>query len=250
MLDFSAALPGLRAQVEQDLRKRGFPREKVLALLVTLLEYTLIRIGNPEYARRNHSYGLTTLENEHFEVDGSTLIFSFVGKSGKEQEIELRNRRLANQVAQIQELPGQRQFQYVDEEGHPQSIDSGDVNSYLHEISGQSFSAKDFRTWGATTLAALELYALGPADTQTELKRKVVEAVRRVAEALGNTPAVSRQYYIHPDILTAYTDGSLFLEMQRAAQQVEESPFGLSVEEQAVVAILRKRPANPPARKE
>jgi DNA topoisomerase-1 len=209
MLAFGQALPQLRRRVEQDLRSAGLSRPKVLATLVRLLETTLIRVGNEEYARTNESYGLTTLRNEHVEVQGTTVHFHFQGKSGVEHHIDLRDRRLARIVASCQELPGQELFQYVDDNGHVHRIDSADVNAYLHEITAEEFTAKDFRTWAGTLHAAFALAELGAADSAAALKRNLGQAVQRVARRLGNTPTVCRKYYVHPAVFAAYSSGNL-----------------------------------------
>ena len=242
MIAFGEMLPAIRQQVDEDLRKRKLSRAKVVALVVKLLEETLIRIGNREYARNNDSYGLTTLLSEHLEISGSQLVFEFRGKSGKQQEISIRDRRLARLAKQIQELPGQFLFQYVDEEGQCcQTITSGDVNQYLRQVTGMDLTAKDFRTWGGTVSGAVELYQIGPGGSQTDSQKRVVAAVKRVAEILGNTPAVCRQYYIHPAIIAAYLDGSLFPIMQNELEQEPQGSFELGPEERAVVHILRER---------
>jgi DNA topoisomerase-1 len=239
LVPFGAALPEIRAQVEEDLRARKLTLQKVTALVVKLLDETLIRIGNREYARQNQSYGLTTLEMEHVDISGSQIVFQFRGKSGKEQRVRLRDRRLVNLVKRCEELPGQQIFKYLDEEGNCcQAVNSEDVNRYLREVSGQEFSAKDFRTWGGTTLAAVELYETGPAGTEKEAKKNITAAIKRVALALGNTPSVCRQYYVHPAVLEAYLDGSLFERMQAALLDTENRRR-LDPHEAAVMALIR-----------
>lgn len=240
---FGEALPGIRAQVDQDLRGARLTHARVVALVVRLLERTLIRIGNQEYARQNNSYGLTTLLDDHVAIDGSRVRMEFIGKRGKRFEVDLRDRRLTNLLKRCQDLPGQRLFQYVDENGDCcQSITSGDVNTYLRQVSGQDFTAKDFRTWGGTALAAVELYHRGPADDEKQAEKQIVEVVKAVSEALGNTPAVCRAYYIHPAILDAYRDSSLFDAMTGALQHAKEpGETGLSVDEQAVLEVLKTR---------
>ncbi len=240
MLPFSQALPLIRAQVDRDLRTRGLSHRKVVAAIVRLLENTLIRVGNPEYARKNQSYGLVTMRNHHFQQHGKTLSFQFKGKSGQEQKVKIRDPRLARLMRRIQELPGQQLFQYIDENGQRRMVDSGDVNDYLREAAGEDLSAKDFRTWGGTVHAAVELYLIGPAESERESKRQVVQAVKRVAHYLGNTPAVCRSYYIHPQILQSYQDQSLFEVMERTAREVEETRNGLKMPETAVVRLLEK----------
>lgn len=206
---FGSTLPRIRERTARDLAKPGLPREKVLATIVQLLDLTLIRVGNEEYARANETYGLTTLRQQQVQVEGTHVHFEFRGKSGKEHVIDVRNRKLARIVKRCEELPGYELFQYIDEQGERRSVDSADVNEYLEEITGQHFTAKDFRTWGGSVIAARALRELGAADTETQTKKNVVEAVRRTARELGNTPAVCRRSYIHPDILIAYTEGRL-----------------------------------------
>ncbi len=209
MLLFGKVLPIIRARVEKDLEKRGLPREKVLAAIVRLLESTLIRVGNEEYAKTNKSFGLTTLRNRHVKVEGGSRIrFDFRGKSGTEHHIDLRNRKLANVVRRCQDLPGQELFQYLDEDGQPHGIGSDDVNDYLQEITGEPITAKDFRTWAATNLAALALQQLEVFDTQAKAKKNVLQAVESVSKMLGNTPAICRKCYIHPAIFDGYLDGT------------------------------------------
>ncbi len=240
---FAEALPTIRARVDQDLRGQKLTHDKVVALVVRLLERTLIRIGNQEYARQNNSYGLTTLLDNHIAVEGSRMRMAFVGKRGKQFDIDLRDRRLTSLVKRCQELPGQRLFQYLDENGQCcQSVTSGNVNSYLREITGQEFTAKDFRTWGGTTLAALELYRSGPAEDDKQAEKQIVQVVKTVAGALGNTPTICRGYYIHPAILDAYRDGSLFEVMSSVLQQaLAPEEGGLTVDEHAVLHLLKMR---------
>jgi DNA topoisomerase-1 len=236
LLPFAEALPDLRRQVDADLRGRKLTWDKVAAIAVDLLDKTRLRVGNPEYQRQNESYGLTTLQDEHVEITGETLTFAFKGKSGKEHTIRLRDRRLARLVRQCQELPGQELFQYQDDDKSWRTLRSNDVNQYLRDATGQDFSAKDFRTWGGTVTTTLALYAAGPASTKTERKQKVAAAVRAAAKALGNTVTVCRKYYIHPAILTAYTDGDLFA----VVEQAQAKPAaGLQAGETAVRELLR-----------
>jgi DNA topoisomerase I len=242
LLEFAAALPRIRERIDEDLAKPGLPREKVLATVVRLLESTLIRVGSEEYVRSNRSYGLTTLRNRHVDVDGSTVSFQFRGKSGRRHAIGVRDRRVARVVQRCQDLPGQELFQYVDEEGETRSVDSADVNDYLREISGSDFTAKDFRTWAGTVLAAQALEELSGVDPALPDKQNVVRAIERVAERLGNTPAVCRKCYVHPAVLDAYLDGSLALVAQRRAEiELSESLGQLRAEEAAVIALLQQR---------
>ena len=245
MMAFAQALPLIRARVEQDTRLPGLPREKVLATLVRLLETTFIRVGNEEYARANRSYGLTTLRDKHVEVDGATLRFSFRGKSGKVHRVALEDPRLARIVKRCQDLPGQELFQWVDDEGVQRTVSSQDVNDYLREIGGEDFTAKDFRTWAGTVLAAMALQELKASGSQAEAKRNVVRAIERVAERLGNTPAVCRKCYVHPAVLDSYLDGTFLGSLQRrVAREREEAGADLKPEEAAVLALLARRLAD------
>jgi DNA topoisomerase-1 len=209
MLVFSQLLPRIRDRVEHDVALPGLPREKVLATVVWLLEKTLIRVGNDEYARENRSFGLTTLRNRHVAVTGYTMRFEFRGKSGIQRSVSIVDRRIARIVQQCQTLPGQELFKYVDDDGRRQDVDSGDINQYLRAITGHDVSAKDFRTWAATMHAATLLREIGPANSQREAKANVVRAIDQVAERLGNTRAVCRKYYVHPIIIGAYMNGTV-----------------------------------------
>jgi DNA topoisomerase-1 len=238
---FAEALPDLRRRIEADLQQRGLPRTKVLAAVMQLLQDTLIRIGNPEYARDNDSYGLTTLRDKHVQIDGSTLRFRFRGKSGKQHEIDLRDRRLARIVKSCKELPGRELFQFVDDSGSVQSVGSGDVNDYLRQVTGQDLSAKDFRTWGGTVLAASVLYELGGCETEKAIKAQIVRCIQRVSGKLGNTVAICRKYYVHPAILEAYAEGHLLETMREHLSRSGEPPGGWSRVEAAVLELLRQR---------
>src|SRR5437588_2266838 len=209
MVDFARVLPRIRALVERDLDRPGLPRERVLATIVRLLETTFVRVGNEEYARENRSYGLTTLRDQHADVNGSSVRFVFRGKSGKRHQVGLDDRRVARVVKRCQDLPGQVLFKYVDENGEQQQVDSGDVNDYLREIGGEDFTAKDFRTWAGTVLAARALQELEAFDSQTQAKKNVVRAIESVAGLLGNTTSVCRKCYVHPAVIDAYLDGSM-----------------------------------------
>jgi DNA topoisomerase-1 len=210
MLAFGAALPKIRERIEEDLALPGMPRQKVLAAVVKLLDTTGMRIGNDEYKKENDSYGLTTLQNKHVKIEGSTMSFRFRGKSGQQQEIELTDPRLARIVKKCRDIPGYELFQYYDDAGTVCDVTSSDVNEYIREITGEDFTAKDFRTWGGTGWAALILEQLGRSETEADAKRNVVEAIKQVAQKLGNRPATCRKYYVHPAVLEAYADGSLF----------------------------------------
>jgi DNA topoisomerase-1 len=247
MLDFAKALPGVRTRVEGDLKRHSLTREKVVATVVALLERTLIRVGNEEYARENSSFGLTTLRDRHVRIEGGSVRFHFRGKSGQMHEITLEDKRLARIVRECRDLPGYELFQYVDEFGEIHSIDSGDVNGYLREISGDDFSAKDFRTWAGTVQTALTLAAMGRAETQTEAKRNIVQAIKETAGRLGNRPATSRNYYVHPVVIETYADGSLFdyVKQPEAASEAQYHPGarGLHPEEASVVELIRVKSA-------
>ena len=242
MLSFGKALPAIRRQVDKGLRRPGLPRERVLAAVVRLLETSLIRVGNPEYARDNRSFGLTTMRDRHAEVGATRIRFRFRSKGGKASDIEVSDARLARIVGRCQDLPGQELFQYLDEDGEPRAIGSQDVNDYLREITGQDFTAKDFRTWAGTVLAAWALKEFEQVDSAAQAKRNVVRAVEAVAQELGNTPAVSRRSYVHPSVIDAYLDGNVVRQVrQRADRVLSESLDRLKPEEAAVLALLRRR---------
>jgi DNA topoisomerase-1 len=233
---FARALPSLRRQVSRDLRKHGLPREKVVAAVVRLLGATLVRVGNEEYARDNQSFGLTTLRNRHAAVRGSALKFSFRGKSGVKHSVGIRDRRLARVVRECQDLPGQRLFEYVDEDGAVQAVHSDDVNEYMRAAMGGDFSAKDFRTWAGTVLAARALRDLEP--TQKSVK----EAIASVAASLGNTPAVCRRCYVHPAIIDSHLDGTLSRSLARKLdERLANNPDKLGDDERLVLSVLRRR---------
>nr|WP_290224915.1 DNA topoisomerase IB [Trichocoleus desertorum] len=242
MIAFSDALPMIRERVDHDLGLRGLPCQKVLATVVRLLETTCIRVGNETYARTNRSFGLTTMRCRHVDVSGTTLRFKFRGKSGVDHDIQVSDRRLARIIKRCQEIPGYELFQYLDDEGQRQCIDSGAVNTYLHEVTQQDFTAKDFRTWSGTVMAALELAEIGPFSSQTQAKKNINQAIKNVAAHLGNRPATCRKYYVHPAILDAYLDGSLEPTLEKVMRQpATESPYALKPEEMAIVAILEQQ---------
>lgn len=218
ILAFAEHLPALRARVDADLRRRGLPREKVIATVVHLLERTLIRVGNGHYARANGSYGLSTLQSRHVDIDGSRLRFRFRGKSGKKWNLRLADRRIARIVRSCHELPGQDLFQYMDEEGETRPVTSGDVNAYLREATSADISAKDFRTWGGTLLAATALARLPYEDAITRRRAHIRDVVRQVSATLGNTPAICRACYIHPAIPDAYERGELRLDLREGEE--------------------------------
>lgn len=242
MINFGNALPTIRAEVDKALKQPGLPREKMLATIVYLLEATMMRVGNEEYARTNKSFGLTTLRNRHVKVDGSDVEFKFRGKSGVYHKIHVHDRRLARIIRSTRDLPGQELFQYVDEEGETHSIDSSDVNEYLRTITGEDYTAKDFRTWSGTVLAALALQEFEKFDSETQAKKNIVRAIESVAEKLGNTPSICRKCYVHPAVLDAYLEGSVLEAMrERTEQHLSEDLHALQPEEAAVLAMLQQR---------
>jgi DNA topoisomerase-1 len=241
LIAFAEALPRIRQRTDADLRKNHLPREKVLAAAVQLLEKTLIRVGNEEYARDNGSVGLTTMREKHATIKGTTVRFEFKGKSGVEHAIDLQDARLARIIKAMRDLPGYELFQYIDEDGKRQSIDSADVNDYLREISGQDFTAKDFRTWAGTVLAAKALAEVANFKSSSEAKRNIVKAIESVAKKLGNTKAVCRKCYIHPAIFDAYLEGSMVKAMEQGARRMRIA--ALSGDEVAVLALLQRRAA-------
>lgn len=242
MMAFGRALPKIRKRVDADLQGKPRARATVLAAIVRLLETTLVRVGNSDYAHRNDSYGLTTLRGEHVEVSGPEVWLEFRGKSGKFQSVRLRDRRVARVVRAMHDLPGQELFQYIDDTGAWRDVDSGDVNDYLREITGDNFTAKDFRTWAGTLLACWALQEFERFDSQSAAKKNITSAIKAVAQRLGNTPAVCRKSYIHPDVLGAYLDGSLLQTLRDfVGQQLREDLSGLRPEEAAVLGFLQGR---------
>jgi DNA topoisomerase-1 len=245
MLNFGKALPAIRAEVDRALKLPGLPREKVLATIVYLLEATMMRIGNEEYARTNKSFGLTTLHNRHVKVDGSDISFHFRGKSGVFHDIELHDKRLAKIIARTRELPGQELFQYIDAAGERHSIDSSDVNDYLRAITGEEYTAKDFRTWSGTVLAALALQEFEKFHSETQAKKNIVRAIESVAAKLGNTPSICRKCYVHPAVLEAYLEGSVLAALRTTSERaLVKDLHALSPEEAAVLAMLQQRLSN------
>jgi len=238
-IEFARALPRIRRRTDRDLRRRGLRREKVLALVVRLLEATLIRVGNDEYVRENRSYGLSTMRTRHVEVEGAKIRFTFRGKGGKDHEIDVRDRRLVRLVRQCQELPGQELFQYLDADGRRQDVTSDDVNDYLREISGKPFTAKDFRT--GTVAASLALSEFLEVDDDAGRKKAIVGSIEAVAEQLGNTPAVCRACYVHPEVLDAYLDGTMVEALSERARGVGRGAHALRPEEAAVLGLLQAR---------
>lgn len=241
LVAFARALPAIRKRVDRDLAKPAMSREKVLAAVVRLLELTLIRVGNDEYARLNRSFGLTTMRDRHASVRGSSIRFRFRGKSGQEHEVGLRDRRLAAVIRRCQDLPGQELFQYLDDDGEAVHVRSDDVNEYLRGIE-PDVTAKDFRTWAGTVLAYRALRALDRPTSDTDGRRNVVSAIRETADRLGNSPAVCRKAYVHPVVVEAYLDGRMGGALVRAAEASEEAPAGTTpAEERAVVGLLQQR---------
>ncbi len=239
---FGRALPAIRANVARDLRREGLPREKMLAAIVRLLETTLIRVGNREYARENDSFGLTTLRNRHVKVEGGTISFEFRAKSGKMRRLHLKDRTMARIVKRARDLPGYELFQYVDKDGRRHTIGSDDVNQYLKEASGADFTAKDFRTWAGTVLAALALKEFKAFDSEAAAKRNITQAIEHVAGRLGNTPSICRKCYVHPALFEAYLDGTLAAGLKQDVEAtMTEDLQTLSPEEAAVLAFLEYR---------
>jgi DNA topoisomerase I len=236
LFEFAGCLPKVRARVAEDMSLRGLPREKVLATVVHLLETTLIRVGNDEYARTNQSYGLTTLKSQHVAIEGSEIRFQFSGKSGKQWSLAMRDRRVARIIRACQELPGQDLLQYFDDDKELRAVSSGDVNAYLREVTGSDITAKDFRTWAGTVLMARFLSTSPPFTSTTHAKRILSAGVKKVAAALGNTAAVCRKSYIHPALTSAYLEGAFALELLK--ESVASKSRGLGAEEAAVLMLL------------
>jgi DNA topoisomerase-1 len=241
LLSFAEVLPKIRARVDQDMRRPDLSREKVLATIVRLLEISLIRIGNEEYAKENQSFGLTTMRNRHAEIEGSTLRFRFRGKSGKRHTVEVSDRRVARIVEKCQDLPGQHLFEYEAGDGEIVSVGSEDVNCYLQSITGQPFTAKDFRTWAGTVLAAVALGKMEEVDAETIRKKNAMIAIEAVARLLGNTVAICRKCYIHPAIPTSYLNGTLARNLRlKADSEIAHHLHELKPEEAAVIMMLRQ----------
>lgn len=238
---FARVLPRIRRRTKRDLARRGMPREKVLATVVRLLETTLIRVGNDEYARENDSYGLTTMRNRHAKVAGTQIRFTFRGKSAKKHEISLRDPQLAKIVRRCQHIPGQELFTYEDEEGQPRHVTSQDVNDYLRAIAGEEFTAKDFRTWAGTVLAAIALREFEAIHHQRQARKNIVTAIDAVARMLGNTPSVCRKCYVHPEVLNSYMAGETIATIrQRAESKMDRSLSQLKPAEAAVLVLIQE----------
>jgi DNA topoisomerase-1 len=242
MLNFGKALPDIRREVDRALKLPGLPREKVLATIVYLLEATMMRIGNEEYARTNKSFGLTTLRSRHVRIDGSDVEFRFRGKSGVYHQVKVHDQRLARIIRRTRELPGQELFHYVDDDGTTRTVGSHDVNEYLRTITGEDYTAKDFRTWSGTVLAALALQEFEKFDSQAQAKKNIVRAIESVAEKLGNTPSICRKCYVHPAVLEAYLEGTVLEALRaRTEQELVGDLHALQPEEAAVLAMLQQR---------
>jgi len=240
LVNFGKALPKIRRRLKKDLALSSLPREKVLATIVQLLERSLIRVGNEEYARENKSFGLTTMQDRHVDVKGSKLRFRFRGKSGRQHEVDVTDRRIARIVMKLQDLAGQSLFQYLDDEGNARDITSQDVNEYLREITGADFTAKDFRTWAGTVLAAVALGKLGASETKRQAKANIKHAIGAVAEVLGNTPAICRQCYIHPAVLEAYLNGNSINGFKpNRREEFEKQGTDLASAQKAVLKFLQ-----------
>jgi DNA topoisomerase-1 len=249
ILGVARLLPRIRRQCDRDLATRTLSREKVLAAVVRLLELTLIRVGNDEYARLNQSFGLTTLEDRHARVRGSSVRFRFRGKSGRLHEVGIQDRQLAAVVRRCQELPGQELFQFINGDGEPQDVTSDDVNRYLRDAAGADVTARDFRVWAGTVMAYRALCALDPAVDERTARRNVLDAVRQSAGRLGNTPAVARQSYVHPGVLEAYLDGGVGPKPRRAASNATAGTGGLIAADEAAVIDLLRAPLERDARR-
>ena len=242
MLEFARGLPAIRETIDKHMRMHGVPREKVLATVVYLLENTLIRVGNDDYVKQNKSYGLTTLQDKHVEVHGSEMKFSFKGKSGKTWNLKVKDRRIARIVKECQDIPGQELFQYIDDHGERRDVTSHDVNEYLKEITGRDVTAKDFRTWAGTVLAALALKEFELFDSDAKAKKNVRAAIESVSARLGNTPTICRKCYVHPEILHCYLQGEMLLEVKAKVEtELRENLASLKPEEAAVLSLLESR---------
>jgi DNA topoisomerase I len=241
MLEFSEVLPRLRERMERDLRSADLGRRQILAAVVQLLDRTLIRVGNDEYARENRSYGLTTLRRRHLQIEGSTLRFAFRGKSGVEHSIAIAEPRLARIIQRCRDLPGQELFQYLDVAGKRHLVSSDDVNDYLRDLAGREITAKDFRTWGGTMLAAVELRRRGPAASRREADRNVIAMIDAVAERLGNTRAVCRKYYVHPALIHAYLMGETVPQPAPVRRSRRKRGAALRRDEVLVLQFLQER---------
>ncbi len=236
MSDFGKTLPKIRNKIREDMYQPSLSRERVLATVVWLLEHTFIRIGNPEYARENDSFGLTTLRERHVEVSGEEIKFEFVGKSGVRHSLNVQHPRVAKTIKRCLELPGYEIFRYLDDDGEKKTIDSEDVNNYLKEVTGEDITAKDYRTWGGTLLSAVYLKDLGPFKDEKQSEKNIAEAIKKVSKDLGNKPSTCRNYYVHPAVLETYRRGILIPHFEKAA--ISERPPGITKEEFAVITLI------------
>lgn len=241
LLFFAGSLPEIRKKIEMDMQIKGLQKDKILATIVWILENTYIRIGNPEYAKENKHYGLTTMLTKHVDVEGTTVQLNFVGKSGKEHQVDINHPKVAKTIRKLEELPGYELFQYVDENSQRHHVTSEQVNEYLKSITGEKVTAKDFRTWGGTVLAGKKLYDLGPAESKTAKKKNITQAVKTVSKHLRNTPATARSYYIHPAIPSTYEKEILIPHFEEIYQKVKQEK-GLTKDEVAVFELLKKNP--------
>jgi DNA topoisomerase-1 len=242
MISFGKALPAIRRHIDEALKLHGLPREKVLATVVYLLQATMMRVGNEEYARSNKSFGLTTLRDRHVRIDGSEVEFHFRGKSGVQHSIRVDDPRLARIIRRVRDLPGQELFQYVDDHGTRHTIGSADVNEFLRDVTGEDYTAKDFRTWAGTMLAAIALREYEKFDSEAQAKKNVVRAIESVAGRLGNTPTICRKCYVHPAVIESYLDGTMVAALQRRAQaELAKDVHALKPEEAAVLGLLQQR---------
>jgi DNA topoisomerase-1 len=242
ILMFAETLPKIRKRVRKDLALPGLPRNKILATVVQLLERTFIRVGNQEYARENKSFGLTTMQDRHVDVKGSKMRFRFRGKSGRMHDVDVSDRRIAKTILKLQDLPGQHLFQYVDEDGKVCDLTSQDVNDYLREITGEDFTAKDFRTWAGTMLSGIALNAIGAFETKKQAEANIKDAISAVAKILGNTPAICRKCYVHPAVLETYLDGNSIEGLkQKTEEALEKEDVDLRADEAAILKFLQAR---------
>jgi DNA topoisomerase-1 len=244
MIDFGHSLPLIRQGIAKALKLPGLPQEKVLAVIIELMQLTMIRVGNDEYAKQNHSYGLTTLLNRHLEINGTKLNFQFKGKSGVKHKITISDKKLAALIKSIRDLPGQELFQYLDENDEQHSVSSSELNNYLRELTGENYTAKDFRTWYGTIAAVHELLKFERYASESEAKQNIVEAIKNVAKKLGNTPAICRKCYVHPLIITTYLNGTLSKRMpklidKQSADKAAKNKQEISVEELAILRFLK-----------
>jgi DNA topoisomerase-1 len=245
ILHFGNMIPKIRERVEADLKLNGLPREKVVACVVSLMEKTLIRVGSAEYARDNQSYGLTTLRKKHVQVTGNNIAFEFTGKSGKDWSVSVNDRKIANIVNKCADIPGHELFKYIAEDGSKKDVTSSDVNDYLREITEEHFTAKDFRTWSGTVLAALALTEFEKYDSEAQAKKNIVRAIEHVAKQLGNTPAICRKCYIHPEVINSYLTGDLADNIRHEIDQKMKKDYShMADEEIMVLAFLKKRLGN------